>query len=66
MDVNDLKTYQQLFIYFIPIVTNLHFINIIVVAVRLYWFEKYLKKIGLSVLASAKNRKTLTFLLLSP
>ena len=41
-----LKTYQQLVIYFFPIITNLGFINIVVVVVRLYWFNKRLKHIG--------------------
>lgn len=46
VDVKDLETYQQLFIYFIPIIANLGFINIIVVVVRLHWFERRLKRIG--------------------
>jgi hypothetical protein len=46
VDVKALHTYQQLVIYFFPIVTNLGFINIAVVVVRLYWFEKTLKKHG--------------------
>ncbi|KAJ0419228.1 putative cation transporter [Aspergillus carlsbadensis] len=44
VDVKDLKTYQQLYLYFIPIFTNLGFINILVVVVRLYWFERRLKE----------------------
>lgn len=47
VDVKALKTYQQLAIYFFPIVTNLGFINIGVVVVRLYWFEKRLRKYGM-------------------
>ncbi|KAJ4306956.1 low affinity potassium transporter [Collariella sp. IMI 366227] len=43
VDVKDLKTYQQVYIYIIPIITNLGFINIIAVAVRLMWFEKRFK-----------------------
>lgn len=50
VDVKELKTYQQLAIYFIPIFTNLGFINIIVVAVRLYWFDKHLGILGLPAL----------------
>ncbi len=46
VDVKDLKIYQQLYLYFIPIVTNLGFINILVVVVRLHWFEKRLKEAG--------------------
>lgn len=33
VDVNKLKTYQQLYIYFILILTNLGLINIVVVVV---------------------------------
>jgi hypothetical protein len=44
--VKDLKFYQQLYIYVIPIITNLGFINIVVVAVRLRWFEKRFKAAG--------------------
>ncbi|KAH7017002.1 cation transport protein-domain-containing protein [Ilyonectria destructans] len=46
VDVNKLKTYQQLYIYFIPILTNLGLINIIVVVVRLIWFWKHLEEVG--------------------
>ncbi|GME61538.1 Potassium transporter [Neofusicoccum parvum] len=46
IDVKALKTYQQLVLYFIPTVTNIGFVNIIVVVVRLYWFEKRLKQIA--------------------
>ena len=41
-----LKTYQQIFIYIVPIITNLGFVNIIVVVVRLQWFSKRFKDIG--------------------
>ncbi|KAI1740313.1 potassium transporter [Xylaria scruposa] len=44
IDVKALKLYQQLYVYFIPIITNLGFVNIAVVIVRLYWFRK---KLGL-------------------
>lgn len=46
VDVKALKTYQQVYIYLIPILGNLGFINIIVVVVRLRWFEKHLKAVG--------------------
>lgn len=46
VDVNALKTYQQLFIYLVPMISNLGFINIIVVCVRLWWFRKRLDEIG--------------------
>lgn len=46
VDVKDLQLYQQLYIYFIPMFTNLGFINALTVLVRLIWFRKYLKKAG--------------------
>lgn len=39
-DVDTLKAYQQVYIYLIPILGNLGFINIIMVVVRLYWVKK--------------------------
>ncbi|KAH7127557.1 cation transport protein-domain-containing protein [Dactylonectria macrodidyma] len=42
VDLKLLKTYQQLFMYFVPMLTNLAFVNIIVVVVRLWWFQKHL------------------------
>ncbi|KAF1969798.1 potassium transporter [Bimuria novae-zelandiae CBS 107.79] len=56
IDVKALETYQQLFIYFIPIIANLGFINIIVVVVRLFWFEKRLKRIAPTLLRGDPNR----------
>jgi hypothetical protein len=47
IDVKLLKTYQQVYIYVVPIISNLGFINIIVVIVRLRWFEKRLKEVGM-------------------
>lgn len=46
IDVKDLKTYQQLYLYFIPMFTNLGFINIIVVVVRLFWFKRHFKRLA--------------------
>lgn len=46
MDVKNLYTYQQLYLYFIPMFTNLGFINAFTVLVRLVWFRKHLKKVG--------------------
>ncbi|KAF7177737.1 hypothetical protein CNMCM7691_006171 [Aspergillus felis] len=46
VDINRLKTYQQVYIYIAPIISNLGFINILVVIVRLRWFEKRLKEIA--------------------
>ena len=47
VDVKALKTYQQIFIYITPIITNLGFVNIIVVIVRLQWFSKRFKDLGM-------------------
>lgn len=41
-----MKTYQQVFIYIVPMITNLMFINIAVVVVRLYWFRVRLSKLA--------------------
>lgn len=49
VNVNDLATYQQVYIYVIPILANMGFINIIVVVVRLHWFEKHLRAVGKTV-----------------
>lgn len=46
VDVNELKTYQQVDIYLIPILGNLGFINIVVVIFRVKWFEKHLQANG--------------------
>jgi hypothetical protein len=46
IDVKDLKLGQQLVIYIFPIITNLAFVNIGVVLVRLRYFEKRLRKIN--------------------
>lgn len=45
IDLKELKTYQQVYVYFIPILGNLGFVNIIVVIVRLHWFEKHLRAV---------------------
>ncbi|KAF7593065.1 hypothetical protein BBP40_012082 [Aspergillus hancockii] len=58
IDVNALKTYQQLYVYFIPTICNASFINIVVVVVRLYWFEKRLKEIAPSALRPTSRSTT--------
>lgn len=45
IDVKDLKLGQQLVIYVFPIITNLAFVNIGVVLVRLRYFKKRLREI---------------------
>ncbi|KAH7113649.1 putative cation transporter [Dactylonectria estremocensis] len=56
VDVNLLKTYQQLYIYFIPILTNLGFINIVVVVVRLIWFRKHLEEVAPYLLRGPRHQ----------
>lgn len=48
VDVKELKLYQQLAVYFLPLLANLQVINTAVVFVRLHWFEKRFKDIGTS------------------
>ncbi|RGP71704.1 low-affinity potassium transport [Fusarium longipes] len=55
VDVKELKTYQQLYLYFIPIITNLGFINIAVVVVRLYWFKRHLKRLAPRLLSPRRR-----------
>lgn len=38
--MKDLKLYQQIVIYIVPIITNMGFVSIVIVIARLYWFEK--------------------------
>lgn len=40
VDVNDMRTYQQVVIYCVPMMTSPIFIHTAVVFVRIYWFEK--------------------------
>lgn len=46
VDIKALKTYQQVYLYFAPILTNLGFINIIVVIIRIHWFDKHIRKMS--------------------
>jgi len=55
VDVKALKTYQQIFIYITPIITNLGFVNIIVVIVRLQWFSKRFKDLATRKLKSHRE-----------
>jgi hypothetical protein len=48
VDVKDLRTYQQVFIYIIPTITNLMVVNIMVVVARIFWFKKKLRAVGKS------------------
>ncbi|KAK2809591.1 hypothetical protein FQN50_003645 [Emmonsiellopsis sp. PD_5] len=58
-DVKDLKTYQQVYIYLIPIFTHLGFINILVVVVRLHWFKKRLNEFAPSLTRPVVSRHDL-------
>ncbi|PTD02476.1 High-affinity potassium transport protein, partial [Fusarium culmorum] len=46
VDVKDLKTYQQLVIYIIPTISHMAVINIVVIVVRLHWFEQRLEQVA--------------------
>jgi hypothetical protein len=46
VDVSDLKTYQQVYTYIMAIITNMAFINVVVIVVRLWWFKKKLMCLG--------------------
>lgn len=52
VDVKDLKLAQQLVIYFFPILTNLATVNILVVVIRIWYFEKRFREISGSSLCS--------------
>ncbi|RFU78452.1 trk family potassium uptake [Trichoderma arundinaceum] len=56
IDVRDLYTYQQLYIYFIPIFTNLGFTNAVVVLVRFLWFRKHLSRVAPRLLNVPRRR----------
>lgn len=53
IDVNRLNTYQQVILFFLPMLTNPITINTFVVFLRLYWFEKRFQHIA----KEAKNRR---------
>lgn len=44
----DMETYQQVILYIWPLLGQLQFINTMVVLVRLHWFRKKFKDIGMS------------------
>jgi len=57
VDINLLTTYQQLVLFFIPMLTNPITINTFVVLLRLYWFEKRFQHI---VTEARKGRRTIS------
>lgn len=44
--MKDLKLAQQIILYIFPIITNIAFVNIVVVIVRIRYFEKRLREFG--------------------
>ncbi|KHN97226.1 Potassium transport protein, high-affinity [Metarhizium album ARSEF 1941] len=42
LDLNELRLYQQIYLYCTTVFTQMGFTNILVVVVRLYWFNKHL------------------------
>ncbi|KAG9258890.1 high-affinity potassium transporter [Emericellopsis atlantica] len=58
VDVKELYLYQQLYLYFIPMFTNLGFINAFTVLVRLFWFRKHLKKVAPKLLTRERRRES--------
>ena len=46
IDMKDLKLAQQIVLYIFPIITNIAFVNIVVVIVRIRYFEKRLREFG--------------------
>jgi potassium uptake Trk family protein len=57
VDVNLLTTYQQLILFFIPMLTNPITINTFVVFLRLYWFEKRFEHIATE---ARRSRRTIS------
>lgn len=55
-DVKDLNVAQQLVLYFFPVITNLCFVNIGLVVIRLLCFEKRLKNLDLKHAQSTSTR----------
>ncbi|KAF4628047.1 hypothetical protein G7Y89_g10103 [Cudoniella acicularis] len=56
VDINRLNTWQQLVLYFIPMLTNPITVNSFVVFLRLYWFEKRFQHIARE---AKKNRRSI-------
>ncbi|KAK5166538.1 low affinity potassium transporter [Saxophila tyrrhenica] len=61
INVNDMKTYQQVYMYFVACFTNPIFINGAVVFVRLHWFEKRFEHVVKETREQRRSRaKTIT------
>jgi len=46
VNVNDIATYQQVYTYIMAVITNMAFVNVIVIIVRLWWFKRKLMALG--------------------
>ncbi|KAJ6437696.1 potassium uptake transporter [Purpureocillium lavendulum] len=46
VDLGPLPLYQQLYLYFVPMLTSPCFVNIVVVVLRLRWFDKRINGLG--------------------
>uniref|UniRef100_A0A1Y1LLR3 Uncharacterized protein n=1 Tax=Photinus pyralis TaxID=7054 RepID=A0A1Y1LLR3_PHOPY len=57
-NLNELKLYQQLYLYFTTVFTQMGFVNILVVVVRLYWFNKHLSSFGPALLHARRRGGT--------
>ncbi|RKF58467.1 Low-affinity potassium transport protein [Erysiphe neolycopersici] len=57
VDINQLKTWQQVVLYLIPIITNPIMMNTSVVFLRLWWFEKKFQHV---VQEARRNRRSIS------
>ena len=46
VDMKELRLAQQIVLFIFPIITNIAFVNIVVVIVRIQYFEKRLREFG--------------------
>ncbi|KAI1178792.1 cation transport protein-domain-containing protein [Nemania sp. FL0916] len=60
LDLKDLRLYQQVYLYITPIVSNIGFINIIVVAARLYRFHERTGREGSCEAASDRSSSVIS------
>lgn len=58
IDLNRMKTYQQIVIWTVAMVTNPIFIHTAVVFVRIYWFEKRFKYLVQSARTTRRSGST--------
>lgn len=60
VDVNELNTWQQIVLYMMPMLTNPIFINMTVVFVRLFYFEREFKGIRTRSKEQSRYRRNFT------